>query len=558
MSWLKKLSIRRKLALILMSISVVSALLACTLFGLYDWTTSSQPAINQFLNRIAFYGKITAVIFFSSAIVALIFSFIFQRWIAYPILALAKTVRRVTALKDYSMRATRISQDEIGELTDGFNHMLQGIETREKFLQQSNEALKKEVKERQKVEKDLRLLTETLEQRVSERTAAAESANQSKSNFLTNVSHELRTPLNSVIGFTNLLLKNKANNLRADDLAYLERVLSNGRHLLGLINQLLDLSKIEAQKSELTLAPVSLSTLIKDVLSECESMTAGRPIKLVLSAPSLMAPLRTDAGKLRQILINLISNGIKFTDHGHVLVSIATEPNTNYPIRIDVSDTGIGIPPDKQSIIFDSFRQADNTTAHKYGGTGLGLTITAALCQLMGFRLNVCSEVSRGSTFSIWLIPDYYVPAAAATPLPASLPLHDGIPFPDPFQDRVVLVVADEEDALLLLTRLLEDLGCVPLPATSGEDALRLAHKIKPDVIILDLLMPETDGGKVLQTLKTNPTLQTLPVLLLTGKALSAPEKASLSRMASAVLIKSGEFKKELRQTLASILPKPQ
>jgi CheY-like chemotaxis protein len=288
-------------------------------------------------------------------------------------------------------------------------------------------------------------------------------------------------------------------------------------------------------------------------------MTAGRPVKLMLDAPAQVAPLRTDAGKLRQIIINLISNGIKFTNHGYVLVSIATEPDTNYPIRIDVSDTGIGIPLDKQSVIFDAFRQADKTTAQQSGGTGLGLTITAALCQLMGFRLNVCSEVGRGSTFSVWLSPDYFGHVDNATPLPSSSVIaSEVLPFPDPLQDRVVLVVDDEEDSLLLLTRLLEGMGCVSLPATSGEEGLRLAHRIRPDIITLDLLMPETDGWKVLNILKADPWLQNLPVLILTGKKLTPSEKESLSRMASAVLQKSGDMKQDLRRVLTSILPKPQ
>jgi signal transduction histidine kinase len=234
---------------------------------------------------------------------------------------------------------------------------------------------------------------------------AAEEANRTKSQFLANVSHELRTPLNSVIGFAAILLKNKAFNLSSTDLNFLERIQVNGRHLLALINDMLDLSKIEARRVELQLAPVALDVLVKETVSQQEALIGDRPITFIAEVPPIVAPIETDGEKLRQVIINLIGNALKFTERGSVTVRVVTYPADHRPLRIEVADTGIGIPKDKLDMIFHAFQQADASTARKYGGTGLGLTISQALCDLMGFHIEVASELGRGSTFSIVLSP---------------------------------------------------------------------------------------------------------------------------------------------------------
>lgn len=229
----------------------------------------------------------------------------------------------------------------------------------------------------------------------------AEEANRAKSQFLANMSHELRTPLNSVIGFANILQKNKYGVFDGRDLNFIAKIVSNGRHLLDLINDILDLSKIEAGKMEIQLSTVSLDKLIRETLSQLESQTRGKPLRLEVIIPGALRSIDADAGKLHQILVNLIGNALKFTEKGIVRVSVIDDDGR--PTRIDVMDTGIGIHPDRQERIFEAFHQADSSTARKYGGTGLGLAICKSFCQILGYRISLQSQEGKGSTFSIHL-----------------------------------------------------------------------------------------------------------------------------------------------------------
>jgi len=272
-----------------------------------------------------------------------------------------------------------------------------------------------------------RVVSRDIERRIAAEEEArrakevAEAASRAKSEFLAMMSHELRTPLNSVIGFSNVLLRNRAGNLREKDLDYLQRIKSGGRRLLGLIDEVLDLSKIEAGRMRVEHAAVDVGELVEDTLASFEGQLRDKPIVLGAEVPGNLTPIMTDAAKLLQVLTNLIGNAIKFTERGRVTVRVSADPGSERPTRIDVVDTGIGIPADRQEAIFGAFEQADGSTAREYGGTGLGLALSRAFCDLMGYHLEVKSEVGVGSVFSVVLTSSADDMAPGGAPRPGDL-----------------------------------------------------------------------------------------------------------------------------------------
>jgi signal transduction histidine kinase/DNA-binding response OmpR family regulator len=338
---------------------------------------------------------------------------------------------------------------------------------------------------------------------------AAEGANRAKSQFLANMSHELRTPLNSIIGFANILLKNRGGRLNEQEIQFLSRVQENGRHLLGIINDILDLSKVEAGRVELNLTPVSLGDLVREVLAQLEGQVRDRAVALVADVPEGLQPFVTDGVKLKQVLINLAGNALKFTERGSVTVRVVADED-GHATRIDVVDTGIGIPLDRQQAVFEPFQQADNTTERHYGGTGLGLAISRSLAELLGGKLTVASTPDEGSTFSIQLAR---ASASAAPQSGVSVDL--GIMAPSDGSRRRVLIIDDESDARIVLGQFIEDCGFAVLPAATGEEGLRLARETRPDLITLDLMMAGMDGWEVLRRLKNDPELAAIPVLVI-------------------------------------------
>lgn len=243
---------------------------------------------------------------------------------------------------------------------------------------------------------------------------AAESANRTKSDFMARMNHELRTPLTAIIGFSRMLLQGKEGTLPPGVFRYVERIRVNGMHLLSLINQILDVARVEAGRMELELAPVAVDGLVRDTIAMLETTAEAKGLVLRGELPTHVAPLVTDEGKLRQILINLVGNAIKFTNEGEVCVRVEANPIDGRPLSIVVRDTGIGIPVDRQLKIFDPFEQGDSSMRRRFGGTGLGLSIVKAFAALIGARIAVASEVGRGTSFTLWL-PDAEATAAPTT-----------------------------------------------------------------------------------------------------------------------------------------------
>lgn len=230
----------------------------------------------------------------------------------------------------------------------------------------------------------------------------AQAASQAKSEFLSRMSHELRTPLNSVIGFANVLRKNKSGRLAADELTYLDRIAANGRHLLTLVNNVLDISKVEAGRLTVTTGLVALDELLRDVVGQLEGQPRSPDVVLRAEVPESVAPITSDLVLLRQVLINLAGNALKFTHAGSVVLAVDVD-SSGQPLRIHVRDTGIGIPAERQEAIFEPFEQAAPETHKTYGGTGLGLSISKAICDALGFGLTLQSEPGKGSTFTVHL-----------------------------------------------------------------------------------------------------------------------------------------------------------
>ena len=383
---------------------------------------------------------------------------------------------------------------------------------------------------------------------------AAEAASRAKSDFLARMSHELRTPLNSIIGFANVLLKNRAGRLVDTDLSYLQRIATNGRHLLGLINDILDLSKIEAGHMTLEITPVSLDVLLRETVEELEGETRDKAVVLRAELPERVLPLDTDEARIKQVLINLIGNALKFTERGEVVARLEVDDD-GCPTRIDVRDTGIGIPADRLDAIFNLFEQAESATNRRFGGTGLGLAISRSLCELMGHRLDVASVEGEGTTMTIRLgisppRSRMRTPAGAQLAIPAPV-------VPPPARDTLplALVVDDDIDSRVLLGAMLDEAGCRVVNAATGVEALRLARELRPAIIFLDLLLPRISGFDVFRILQADEELRGVPIVVVSGSATES--RATLSG-ATAVLdkpIEREQLHAVLQRALSSITP---
>jgi adenylate cyclase len=341
----------------------------------------------------------------------------------------------------------------------------------------------------------------------------AEQASRAKSEFLANMSHELRTPMNAIIGFTRLIMRRCKDLLPERQYGNLEKILASANHLLGLINDVLDLSKIEAGRMEVRPVEFALEPLVDQCLRTVEPMVKSGRVQLIKQVEPGLPALFGDQDKLRQILFNLLSNAAKFTEAGTITL---TARRTGEAIAVAVADTGIGIPSDQLELVFEEFRQVDSSSTRQYGGTGLGLSISRRLAQLMGGDIALESTPDAGSVFTLTM------PLRCAPPpcAPAEEPT-GGAGAKEPIAretragGRLVLAIDDDPDVVLLLKENLADAGYRVLGASNGADGLRLARELQPSAITLDIVMPETDGWQVLHGLKADPATRDIPVLLL-------------------------------------------
>jgi len=334
----------------------------------------------------------------------------------------------------------------------------------------------------------------------------ADAANRTKSQFLANMSHELRTPLNAIIGYAEILQDDAADSGREDSIPDLQKIEAAGRHLLGLINDILDLSKIEAGRMDVFIEDVAIAVIVDEVRAIVVPLAARNGNRFEVVAAADIGSLRTDRTKLKQSLLNLLSNAAKFTKDGCLTLAIEHIAQEGRPmVRFAVRDTGIGMDTEQMGRIFEAFSQADASTTKKYGGTGLGLAITRHFCLLLGGNVTATSRPGEGSTFEI-ILPDQ--PDVVAATVPKFTGAANGA--------ITVLVVDDEPTAHDLLTASLAREGYRVAHASNGEEALALAREIHPDVVTLDVIMPKVDGWSVLTALKADPELCDIPVVMVT------------------------------------------
>jgi PAS domain S-box-containing protein len=341
---------------------------------------------------------------------------------------------------------------------------------------------------------------------------AAEVANQAKSRFLANMSHELRTPLNAIIGYGEMLLEEAEDLGQAGFIPDLQKIHAAAKHLLALINDILDLSKIEAGKMDLYYETFDVPPMIQDVVATITPLVKKNANALKVHCADDLGAMRADLTKVRQTLFNLLSNASKFTEHGTITLEVTRETGAGGGwVTFRVRDSGIGMTPEQMEKLFQEFSQADASTTRKYGGTGLGLAISRKFCQLMGGDITVESTLGHGSTFIIRLPAEGLalkaIPAPRGEVSASSATLPEGAP--------TVLLIDDDPAMRDLTQRFLGKEGFHVVIAASGEEGLRLAKALKPAVIALDVLMPGMDGWAVLTALKADPDLADIPVIML-------------------------------------------
>ena len=471
-----------------------------------------QSDMRQWNLRAKRYASIFLSFVLISGFFALLVSSKLQKLISGPILHLEDTMRMVSATKSYEVRATKFYGDEIGRLIDGFNTMLSEIQHRDTALHHANDELKTRTME---LEGEI-VHRKEMQQELLNAKHAAEDANRAKSAFLANMSHELRTPLNAIIGYSEMLEEETHELGKLENVKDLQKIQGAGKHLLSLINDVLDLSKIEAGRMGLHLETFDISQMINEMVTTLHPAISKNSNAIQVHVAEELGVMRADITKVRQILFNLLSNACKFTEHGTISVGVdrSTDEGQDW-IRFRVTDTGIGITPKQKTNLFQEFTQADVSIARKYGGTGLGLAISYRYVRLMKGRISVESEPGQGSVFTVYLPAKVTTEIAEGTqtektndPPATSLEMKSNL--------DTVLVIDDDSAVRDLMSRFLTRLGFHVVAAASGEEGLRLAKQVNPLVVTLDVIMPGCDGWAVLNKFKADPELAEIPVIMVT------------------------------------------
>ena len=428
----------------------------------------------------------------------------------------------------------RVTNEELEEQSTALRESQQRLELQQTELEQTNSHLEQQTELLSRQKEQL----ESAQRILAERGVELERASRYKSEFLANMSHELRTPLNSSLILSKLLADNRDGNLTPEQVTFAQNIYSAGNDLLDLINDILDLSKIESGKMEVKPETVRIARLVHTVSQTFDPMAREKGISFTVThAESAPQAIETDPQRLMQILKNLLSNAVKFTEHGGVELQIEEAPGEM--VRFAVRDTGIGIPASQQDVIFEAFRQADGTTSRKFGGTGLGLAISRDLAGLLGGRIELSSEPGRGSTFAL-VLPQVYTASPtgpphaaaeasaapevlAATALPALAPAPPrrrsrGVVQIDDDRGRlqegarVLLVIEDDAAFAQVLCGLARELGFQCLLAPTADEGMELALQYRPTAIVLDMNLPDHSGLTVLDRLKRNPATRHIPV----------------------------------------------
>ena len=421
----------------------------------------------------------------SAVLVALLLAFALT---TYLILGLLKPLRKLIEVSEriklgyYSERARVQTRDEIGELSKSFNEMINAVES--------------DVIRREKDKQTVSVLKEE-----------AEQANKAKSAFLANMSHELRTPMNAIIGYSEILTEDATDNQHQEYIPDLKKINSAGKHLLQLINDILDISKIEAGKMELDIQDINFASLAQEVADTSEALVTKNGNTLKIIKDESIQDITGDSVKIKQILFNLISNAAKFTENGTITLGYKTHQDDNNFLSIYVQDTGIGIEKDKAAKVFEEFGQADSSTTRKYGGTGLGLSLVKKFSELMGGSIKLESEIGKGSTFTVTIPKNISTSESVAEDVKNNEEIETG--------KKVILVVDDDKSARDLIKRNLEKEGYIVLTASNGDEAIEIANQKNPHLITLDIMMPKKSGWETLKSLREYIKFKDTPVIMI-------------------------------------------